>query len=458
MTVQTSYRCALAACLLSTPTGVASAQALNRPLQSSPLQLEAPPVRSEPAPVGIRSLQLPDGDTSGPPRGGEGSGRTVISRRRPDYDPVGLQLGSFRLLPSVQMRSGYDSNVFAQPGANSDVYGALLGQALLHSQWSRNEVSLDGFVSERVYANSASENGFTYRAHGLGRLDIARQSSLSVDLNQERVFLRRGATAEILATRRPTRYQLSSAALTYRQGLNRLSADVSTYYGHYNYENAETPNGAPLDFSFRDYDLYRGAVELRYATGAGPIFFASATADSRRYNKRGLVARDSDGIEVLAGVTGEISPLIRGRLGIGYIQTDFSDPSIKSRGRVSFDVNLNYLVTELTTFNLSGRRYFSNVSAINAPSGLTTEVSLGADHELLRNLILSASTTYRQTDYVSIDAQAHSWALGGGARLLLTRQLRADATVEYRDRKGRPRLLPVDYSEVEASVGITFSL
>ena len=458
MTVQTSYRCALAACILSAPTGIASAQALNSPLQSSLPQLEAPPIRSEAAPVGIRSLQLPDGDTSGPPRGGEGSGRTVISRRRPDYDPIGLQLGSFRLLPSVQMRGGYDGNVFAQPGASSDVYGALLGQALLNSQWNRNEVSLDAFVSERVYADSPSENGFTYRAHGLGRLDIARQSSLSLDLNQERVFLRRGATAEILTTRRPTRYQLSSAALTYRQGFNRLSADVSTYYGHYNYENAETPGGAPLDFSFRDYDLYRGGVELRYATGGGPIFFASATADLRRYNTRGLVARDSNGVEVLAGVTGEISPLIRGRLGIGYIQTDFSDPSINSRGRISFDVNLNYLITELTTINLSGRRYFSNVSVINAPSGLTTEVSLGADHELLRNLVLSASTTYRQTDYVSIDAQAHSWALGGGARLLLTRQIRADATVEYRDRKGRPRLLPVDYSEVEASVGITFSL
>lgn len=450
----------VAACLLSTAApGAVSAQALNTPLSSSPPQLEAPPIRSDPAPVGIRSLQLPQGDTSGPPRGGEGSGRTVISRRRPDYSPIGLELGSFRLLPSVQVRGGYDGNVFAQPDGGSDVYGTILGQASLGSQWSRHALSLDGFVSERAYANSPSEDGFTYQAHGLGRLDISRQSSLSVDLDQERVFLRRGATAEILATRRPTRYQLSSAALSYRQSFNRLKADISSYYGHYDYENAERPDGTPLDYSYRDYDLYRGGVELSYATGAGPAFFATATADLRRYNKvRGPVTRDSNGIEFLAGITGEISPLIRGRLGFGYIQTNFRQPSIGDRGRVSFDVDLNYLVTELTTINLSGRRYFSNVSATTAPSGLTTEVSLGADHELLRNLILSASTTYRQTDYVSIDAQAHSWALEGGARLFLSRQLRADATIGYRDRKGRPRLVPVDFSEVEASIGISFSL
>ncbi|RYZ41645.1 MAG: hypothetical protein EOP49_28790, partial [Sphingobacteriales bacterium] len=47
---------------------------------------------------------------------------------------------------------------------------------------------------------------------------------------------------------------------------------------------------------------------------------------------RGPILRDADGIEVLGGVSSEITPLLRGRLGLGYIYADFKDPNIESRG------------------------------------------------------------------------------------------------------------------------------
>lgn len=465
MTGRSAFRRRLLAAGLAScvAPALAHAQIAPPPTGGGPGELPAASDRADAAPVGIRSLQLPQGETRGtdPVRVGPDlvEGRTVLARRRSEYDPVGVQVGSFRLRPSVQARAGYDGNVYAQPDGVSDAYGVLRAAASLRSEWARHAVSLDGFVNELAYASSPTEDALTYRAHALGRLDIGPRSTLGLELNQERAVVRRGATAEVLRTRRPTRYQLSSANLNFQQGLNRLQASVTGYVGRYNYENARTPDGEPLNFGYRDYDLYRAQVELGYASGAGPLLFVSATEDLRRYRVNAApLDRNSDITELLAGVASEITPLIRGRLGIGYVRANFKDQSIKSRGSFSFDADLDYLVTELTTVTFSARRYFTNVSARNSPSGLATQVELGADHELLRNLILSASASYRRTSYVATDTHSSSYELDGGARYYLSRQLRADFVVGYRDRKGRPRPVPVDFGEVEGSVGLTFTL
>ena len=44
----------------------------------------------------------------------------VYERALPDYDPVGLQVGSFYLFPSVVLGLGYDSNIFAAPHKTAD--------------------------------------------------------------------------------------------------------------------------------------------------------------------------------------------------------------------------------------------------------------------------------------------------------------------------------------------------
>ncbi|HEY5608680.1 MAG TPA: outer membrane beta-barrel protein, partial [Alphaproteobacteria bacterium] len=42
-------------------------------------------------------------------------GETVMSRARPDYDPIGLRLGGFVLYPELWLQESYDSNIFATP-------------------------------------------------------------------------------------------------------------------------------------------------------------------------------------------------------------------------------------------------------------------------------------------------------------------------------------------------------
>ena len=436
--------------------------------QATPLTLPGGDRSDAPA-IGTGSLALPRGDVIGfrndsvlPSAKRTVNGVTVAARSRPEFDPSGIQLGSFTLFPALTARGGYDSNVYVQQDGVSDAYGILRADVALKSNWGRNSLSFDGYVNERAYSKFVTESGITYRGRVRSRYDIAEDSAISADVQHERAFVRRGGTGDLILTRQPVRYTLTSGQLSGTKEFGHLTTQLTGFAGRYNYEDAERPTGEPVDQQYRDYSLYRGSAELGYRTGAGPIFFLSATGDIRRFRlPRGPILRDADGIEVLGGVSSEITPLLRGRLGLGYIYADFKDPNIESRGALGFQADLDYLVTELTTVKFSAQRYFQNVAAAVSPAALATEFDIGVDHELLRNVILSTSLSYRQSKFVILDTTSKGYGIEGGVRWLVSKHLRADASASYRNRKGNGEILGIPaartFNQLQATFGFTIT-
>jgi len=64
--------------------------------------------------------------------------QSVLQRARPDYDPLGIQAGSFLLLPSMDLQEWWDSNVYAVPTRpSSDLVTAVVPQLAVASDWIR---------------------------------------------------------------------------------------------------------------------------------------------------------------------------------------------------------------------------------------------------------------------------------------------------------------------------------
>ncbi len=427
---------------------------------------QKPPVMATPVPTTAGSLRLPretgyDGDDidGGVGFGGNVRMSSVTARSRPAYDAVGLRIGSFTAYPEVDTLAGYDGNVFALSNGAGDVYGNARASVRVSSDWGRNNLEVLGYVNERAYAKYTSESGVTYRALIRGQYDIARGTSFSLSALHQHLFVERGNTGETITTLRPVRDNetLGTAALT--QGFGRLQAKLSVDLGRYVFEDAQTPAGLPLSEQYRDNSLYRGTVELGYTTSAGSVLFVSLGRELRRFRVPSApVIRDSNGIEALGGVSGQITPLISGRLAIGYIEADFRAPNIRSRGAFDFDANIDYAVTELTSVNLTARRYFQNVAAAASPAGLATEATLGVDHELLRNVIVSASASYRSTRYLDTNNVSSGTEVDGGFKWLLNRHLRATAGAGYSNRMGNAVVSDRKFHEFDATVGLAFAL
>src|SRR5262249_50061950 len=95
---------------------------------------------------------------------------------------TGVPLGSFRLYPTLDLASYYDTNVYRTSIAkNSDFYFTERPAFTLKSGWSRDELVLFGWVNSTQYVALAAEDNTNWEMGGNGRYDFSK--GLDVTLN-----------------------------------------------------------------------------------------------------------------------------------------------------------------------------------------------------------------------------------------------------------------------------------
>lgn len=390
---------------------------------------------------------------------GRRRGVTVMARQREGYDALGVRQGSFILFPEAALSAGYDSNVSGGPNGDSDVYGQLTARARLVSDWSLHDLAVAAAVSERLYLDNSDASEFTYRLNARGRYDLSRGHNLNGSVSTRQEAQSRTSISEAIPTLEPTIYQASSFEAGSDNSFGRIKLNVAGRYSTFDYDDSLDVAGNPIDNDYRNYDLQEYLLGGGYEIGSGREVFASINYSQRRYDMPVTAAiRDSDGVEILVGLRSDITPLIRGRIGFGYITQDFDNPAFEDRSDIAIDVELAYLATELVTVNLSARRYTENVSNTSAAALLTTSYILGADYEFRRNIILSAAVEYSHGDYVGIPGSADLTALHLDGRWLVNRNYEVIGRLEARERQIDRPTFSGSASEAIASIGLLYRL
>lgn len=385
-------------------------------------------------------------------------GTTVNERARPDYDPAGLKVGGFTLFPEIGARAYATSNVYRQASGRSDIYGTVRGAVVGRSDWARHQLILSGNVDQSVYSKFSTEDATTYGVSGDGRIDIDNLSSIGIGASFSHDIVDRGASTEVLQTRKPVRSDRIGVTVGLTRQFGRLNATVGGEYVKLDFEDAQAPDGSFLSQQYRNFSEYTAKGRLGYNFVAGREVYASLTYSARDFpnpvpDER---VRDVKQWEALAGLASEITPLLRGHIGFGYVVGDFTDPETPTRRGLAVDAALTYLYSELTTFTLTARRTLRNASLLRAPAAMVTGGQLRVDHELLRNVIVSARGGYEQASYIDQDSKASVWNAGVSARWLVNRNLRVTGDVSYRDRGVDGLPVVTTYSAITGSIGVSW--
>jgi hypothetical protein len=449
--------------LLATGT-VAFAQdtsELQPELRPEPLRLPPPGTPASPpgSALGLGSGLDRDGTViTGTRRRDAARGITVLRRARPDFDPVGSRLAGFRLDAAASLRAGLDTNVYRVADGPSDVFALGAVDASLQSDWNRHALEVAGAVQHRQYASETLRNLTTYGIEAEGEFDISPQARINGQVSHERDARDQLSAEEAVLVLRPVRFDETSASLQGRYESGRVVLSANGRYGRVDYEPSATLDGVVQSLRDRDYDSYMAGAQAGYRFPAGAVAFVSVSREWRRYAFDATPRRDSDVTELLAGLESEITPLLFGRVAVGYLRTDFSDPSVSSRNSFAIDTRLDYLLTELTTLHVSARRTMRDAALLIAPATLVTNVRFSADHELLRNVIVTPQVLYESADYVGTSQSAN--LLGGGvdARWLVNRRLRANVSVNYRSRSTENFAAGRDYGSLIGMAGVTVVL
>ena len=185
--------------------------------------------------------------------------------------------------------------------------------------------------------------------------------------------------------------------------------------------------------SFRDFDetSLSGRVEAELTPRVGLLL--QATTDERDYDN--TPALSSEGQTYLVGATLNLTDLMRGEIAIGQFQRDYDDPTIGSVDGLAASADLEWYVTRLTTLSFLARRNSEQVvGATTAVPFIESRYGARVDHELLRNLILSAGAQVGSREYDDVIARDDDFIFADfGMDYFVNRRFVLNGRIEHTD-------------------------
>lgn len=359
----------------------------------------------------------------------------VRDRPQPAYDPLGVRAGGFMVFPKLQSVVVHDDNVFAaednrQPATTL----RLTPEVVVRSHWSRHALETRARAEIDRNLNFDSENTTDWSLGGAGRLDIVRGFDITLAAHYAHDHEARTAAGAGPAARRPITFDLASASLaaTRTRGRVRLSAKAAVL--RYDYRDGLNDVGAVIEQDDRDRTVARLTGRADYALSPATALFFQVARDDRDYRAvTGSPERSSSSHEVRAGVDFELGALVRGEVAAGYIRQDFQDAAYGDFDGFGGRARLSWFPTQLTTLTATAGRSVEDTGVIGSAGALRTDLSIGVDHELLRNLILTAETAWSEDGYNGLDRTDTRFAAGFSAVYRLDRRYGLTAGLTYLD-------------------------
>lgn len=381
----------------------------------------------------------------------------VLDRPRPEYDPLGITLGSFKLQPELDLGLEYNTNIYAVPNnTTGDEIFHISPAAVLNSNWNRNQVQLYGRGSFNEYFDHSSENTANYIVGGQGRLDIQNNFGLAGGASIEHDSESRTSPNSPVTAKSPVEYDLVNAFGVGAYQFSRLRLSARVDYTEYSYDNATSVSGASLYQKDRDYRVVSGTFRAEYAARPGTSVFANLVIDHED-NLDLLptdISRTNSGYELTVGSNFDITHLIKGEVFVGYLDQSFDDSRYKDVSGVSLRGYVKYYWTGLTTVTLSGTRTPVNSVITGSGAYLNSNVSVRLDHELLRNLILSGVVTYENDDYSGISRTDNRNYESLTATYLMNRRVGLNFTYQHSQNRSSGTLSGLSYDDNSITAGV----
>jgi len=362
---------------------------------------------------------------------------TAGNRAQPAYDAVGIRLGSIRVLPTLGLTGSWDSNVLASSDDAVSDFSATLVPAV-RAEWNnpRRQISLNGEMRIRRYAELHRQNDEQYRAQAAARFEISDNTAISANLGWANVTATRGTFENGFQVGDPLRMREVNADLSVLQRFNRLTVVASASASRFRYGDVRLDDGTSIDQSFRNGHQIGGSLRARYVVGPRLSLVSRVTANKFDYSDPDpLTNRNATAYAVTGGISYELTQLLEAEVDAGIQKHNFRNPAFGDISGLALNARLRWYPTPLLTvrFDVSQR---TTTSSFNATSAVAvTSGRLAADYELRRNLLISADVNYSHEKYGAGDNVSGLLTLSGQAAWKANRWLRVTGRASY-DRRG----------------------
>ncbi len=367
------------------------------------------------------------------------AGVTVATREHPEYDAQGVHLGSFLITPVLQESVGYDDNVTGTRDARGSALIETNAAVNAAGGWSDTKFAAALSVDDFEYPEQSSQGFMNWSAALGGSHDFGRDTlSIGYDhlnLNQTPRDL------DVPGLNSTIAYRVDDLRANYHADLGRFFLQPGIDVSYYNFDNGMLGDQEYLQ-TYRDRITVSPEIvgSYEFATRRRLVVILRDTQSDFDHSPPGQPRQNYNDASVLGGVAYDADGIIVFRILAGYEERSFAaSDAYRFIQAPIVEAAATWTPTGLTTLTGSAARYIED-SASEATVGYTeTALKLQVDHELFRNVILSAHGAYYLDDYGhaanGTGGGSESFFTGGfGASYALNRNVRLAADYTFSTR------------------------
>jgi len=377
----------------------------------------------------------------------------VKTRQQPGYEPTGIRAGSWLFSPSLITGAFYDSNVFStSTQKRSDIAAVFEPSLRAHTTTDRGgaDVTLD--TQSTVYHQNSGLDQTSASLKGNAWFDIAHDMAVLGSLQVAHLNEGVGTLSSPANAVQPTPYNLISGDLSLRKEFNRLVASIGVKADSYDFGSTRAQNGTVINQDSRDGQIYTVHSRVDYAFSSALGWFAGVEGNER--NIRGTFdhSLDSQGYRALTGVTVGFTTLLTGEFGVGYVQQHFVDRTIGTIDGPSYRARLTWSPTRLLDVHFNAEQLVTQTADTSSVGVLANAVQLGADYELRRNVIFSATGGYEVDRFFGQVRKDDVTTAEAGIKYVLSRYGSVSGFYRYTMRNSDVPVFSYDKSQVGINV------
>ena len=359
------------------------------------------------------------------------AGQAAADDELPDvsdrYDGTGRHAGSFWLFSTVTTGLFYDSNVLGTPSGADGEAGVFINPRLeANSDWGNHALNIVLDASQYEYFDASEQSRTNFDGTIDGRIDVRRDLVIEGGVEGAYVSEAAGAIFTSPFADEPTEHSELAAWAAVNKAFNRLSVSVGAAYRAYDYYDVGSIAGGDIDQDFRDGGTAETGGRVSYLFSPGYRWFSDVRYNWRDYDNG---ANGSDGWRGLTGLEFEITRLLRGEVGAGYMEQYYGAGHTESD--FSYHAALVWNPTPLMTVSFDADRIIQDSSIVGSLGAISDKLKAVVDYEVKRGVVVSPSFEVQLADYQGIGRTAETYDLGLNVAYALNRFLTLGTAYTY---------------------------
>ena len=337
--------------------------------------------------------------------------RTVSAREGENYDPKGVRLGSFLLFPALELNEAFNDNVFAQSassGTTASFLQVIKPTVELRSTWSSHMLNVYARGNIGFYTGAPTQNYQDVAVGTDGRIDIQRNWNIYGGFSFNRKHEDPGLPNTVSGASNVTIYNQLIGSAGYYQKVNRFSARAEFNVDNYTYfDNGLGIAQGVVPNADRNRTELRESLRFGYEFLDGYEFWVRGSLNQRMYvtpvDATGF-ARNSNGWDLVGGITLDLGGLITAEAFAGYLQQNYVNQGTAPLQGPMFGLLAHWNPLKELWIRPYVRRTVNEAAVIGESGYLNTSMGFNASYEVRPNIQLGALADYTIADYQSFSS------------------------------------------------------